>query len=66
MWYKDTAGLEAEEMVDELRDKGFAGIYLDRDGFENTQLEEQLCAVLGLPEPTLTSDDGRLIYLSLT
>ena len=66
VWYKDTAGLEAEEMIDELRARGFAGIYLDRDGFEDTQLEEQLCAALELAEPTLTSDDGRLIYLSLT
>ena len=52
-------------MVAVLREKGFAGIYLDRDGFADTELEESLCHELNLDIPTLTSEDGKLIYLSL-
>lgn len=52
-------------MIAVLREKGFAGIYLDRDGFADTELEECLCHELGLAVPTLTSEDGKLIYLSL-
>ena len=52
-------------MVAVLREKGLAGIYLDRDGFADTELEESLCHELNLDIPTLTSEDGKLIYLSL-
>lgn len=65
VWYKNTAELDADDMVAVLREKGFAGIYLDRDGFADTELEESLCHELNLDIPTLTSEDGKLIYLSL-
>ena len=65
VWYKNTAELDAGEMIAVLRETGFAGIYLDRDGFADTELEESLCHELSLDVPTLTSEDGKLIYLSL-
>lgn len=65
VWYKNTVELDAGDMIAVLREKGFAGIYLDRDGFADTELEECLCRELGLAVPTLTSEDGKLIYLSL-
>ena len=34
-WYQQTASLPAEDMVREAREKGFAGIYIDRRGYDN-------------------------------
>lgn len=39
-WYRETAGLEPEAMVQELRNKSVAGIYINRTGYEQKEWED--------------------------
>ena len=61
VWNQATSELPPAEMVAELKEKGFAGIYLDRDGFADDALEQALCAEIGC-EP-IVSEGGTLVYL---
>ena len=66
LWNQATSELQPAEMVAELRDKGFDGIYLDRDGFEDWQsLEQALCQAAGCEAP-LVSEGNTLVYIPLT
>ena len=66
LWNQATSELQPAEMVAELRDKGFDGIYLDRDGFEDWQsLEQALCQAAGCGAP-LVSEGNTLVYIPLT
>lgn len=66
LWNRATSGLEPEAMVAELREKGFAGIYLDRDGYTDWQpLEQALCRAAGCETP-LVSEGKTLVYIPLT
>lgn len=51
IWYSTTAELESvQDMVEELTEKGFEGIYIDRNGYEEDewrQLENGLSEYLG-------------------
>lgn len=65
-WNSTASQLEPEALVAELRDKGFAGIYLDRDGYEDWQpLEQALCRAAGCEQPIVSAGET-LIYIPLT
>ena len=67
-WNKATSELDPAAMVAELRAQGFAGIYLDRDGYEEADwqaLEAALCEAAGTEAP-LVSDLGTLSYIPLS
>ena len=66
-WNKATSELDPAAMVTELRAQGFAGIYLDRDGYEEADwqaLEAALCEAAGVQTP-LVSEQGTLSYIPL-
>lgn len=68
VWNKATSELEPAAMVAELRAQGFAGIYIDRDGYEEAdwnELEEALCAAAGVDAP-LVSEQGTLSYIPIS
>lgn len=67
-WNKATSELEPAAMVEELRAQGFAGIYIDRDGYEEAdwqELEAALCEAAGADEP-LVSEQGTLSYIPIS
>ena len=67
-WNKATSELDPAAMVAELRAQGFAGIYLDRDGYAEADwqaLEAALCEAAGTEAP-LVSDLGTLSYIPLS
>lgn len=67
-WNKATSTLEPAAMVAELKAQGVAGIYIDRDGYEEADwqaLEEALCAAAGVQAP-LVSGQGTLSYIPLS
>lgn len=67
-WNKATSELEPAAMVEELRAQGIAGIYIDRDGYEEADwqaLEEALCEAAGADEP-LVSEQGTLSYIPIS
>ena len=66
-WNKATSELDPAAMVAELQAQGFAGIYLDRDGYEEADwqaLEAALCEAAGVQTP-LVSEQGTLSYIPL-
>lgn len=68
VWNQTTSELDPAAMVAELRAQGFAGIYLDRDGYEETDaqaLEQALCRAAGT-DAVLESEQGTLCYIPLT
>lgn len=67
-WNKATSELEPAAMVEELRAQGIAGIYIDRDGYEEADwqaLEAALCEAAGADEP-LVSEQGTLSYIPIS
>lgn len=46
---KALAEMPVDEMIKELKNNGYAGIYLDRNGFIDKNIENQLTEILGLP-----------------
>ncbi len=65
-WYQQTASLPAEDMVREVRAKGFAGIYIDRSGYteeEWKKLESDLIRCLGT-EP-IVCERGVLSFFAI-
>ena len=62
LWNQAASQLEPADMVAELKDKGFAGIYLDRDGYTNDTLEQALCSLPDCGEP-IVSAGGTLVYI---
>lgn len=68
VWNQATSELDPEAMVAELRAQGFAGIYLDRDGYEEEEalaLEQALCQAAGA-DAVLESEQRTLCYIPLT
>lgn len=61
IWNQTTSQLEPASMVAELKEKGFAGIYLDRDGYEDDTLEQTLSQIIGCTP--IVSGSGTLVYL---
>ncbi|WGU93814.1 hypothetical protein QJQ58_25320 [Paenibacillus dendritiformis] len=65
IWYRDTSSKPVNELVLNLSYAGFAGIYIDRYGYEDSGvgLENQIKDVL--KEEPLVSQDGRLAFYSM-
>ncbi|MBQ4283427.1 MAG: hypothetical protein IJB96_05805 [Lachnospira sp.] len=66
IWYEETAGLTAEDMVVAVSDKGFDGIYINRAGYEKKDweaLETELSEILGVKP--IVSKDGRLSFFKI-
>lgn len=60
IWNQTTSQLEPAAMIAELKAKGFAGIYLDRDGYEDNTLEQTLAQITACVP--IVSDSGTLVY----
>lgn len=68
VWNQATSQLDPTAMVAELRAQGFAGIYIDRDGYEEADaqaLEQALCEAAGT-DAVLESEQGTLCYIPLS
>src|ERR1700759_727462 len=55
-WYRATAVLPPGELVRELKTAGFAGIYIDRNGYPNRNYERALAGMLGR-EPLVSENE---------
>ncbi len=67
MWYSETSSLPAGELVEELYDHEFSGIWLNLDGYaaeEGAELEAELCTSAHCSEP-IRCGDGHTIYIPL-
>lgn len=66
LWQQSVSSRPVPQMLDALAKSGFAGIYLDRYGYEDQgkQLEEALSRIVG--PASLTSANGRLLFFDLT
>lgn len=65
LWYKDTAELPPEQLVEEARNKGFSGIWLNLDGYEGSEgiaLKNALCSAASC-ESVIECADGHTIYI---
>lgn len=64
-WQRETAALILPEMVAAVGRRGFAGIYIDRFGYEDraAALEAELTEMLG--QTPIVSDDERLSFFAL-
>lgn len=63
-WLKTVSYFKPQKMLSYIKDKGFTGLYIDRNGYKDRGafLETQLTSILGQP---LVSQDNRLVYYSL-
>jgi phosphoglycerol transferase len=63
-WQRALATQPATELVNNVRARGFAGIYLDRDGYEDrgAKLEAELTSLLG---PPIVNAEGNLAFFKL-
>ena len=64
-WQRETAALPAVAMVEELRENGFGGLTIDRDGYPDggTEIEAQIHQMYGV-EP-LVGPGGRIAFYRL-
>lgn len=63
LWYQQTAGMPVKQMIDELKKKGFAGIYVDKRAYDEesfASLDASLKAELDC-EP-INSANGNLYF----
>lgn len=65
LWYLDVSGLAPADMVVQIRNKGFGGIYIDRYGYEDnaTGIEKELSEYLN--QKPVVSEDGRYSFYKL-
>lgn len=63
-WQRAVAAQPATELVNNARARGFAGIYLNRDGYEDrgAKLEGELTSLLG---PPIVNAEGQLAFFKL-
>ncbi len=67
LWYQRTAAMDPWHMVSELAAQGIAGIWLNKDGYEEAEgnrLEQELCAAAHCAGP-LRCEDGHTVYIPL-
>lgn len=66
LWQRELATRPIEEQVRTLLDKGFAGIYIDRQGYADraAELESKLARILGVRP--IESGNGRMSFVKLT
>ncbi|TET54037.1 MAG: hypothetical protein E3J54_02930 [Actinobacteria bacterium] len=62
-WQKSISEKPVNELINNLSLSGFSGIYLDRFGYENTDLENELKTFLGTKP--IESESKRLIFFDL-
>lgn len=70
VWYKETASLATSPLalVDALYGQGFAGIWLNRDGYDTQAgwwIEQELCAAAHCDGP-IRCADGHTVYIPLS
>ena len=65
IWQKNVVLKPVPEFIDEIIAKGFSGIYINRDGYEDNaaNVEAQLKTLLG--DSPITNRDGTLLFFSL-
>lgn len=66
IWYEQTASLPVDKIIQEVLDKGFDGIYINRDAYEEAdwkKLEDGIRAYLGTSP--IVSEDGTLSFYKL-
>ncbi len=63
-WQEYTTRQPVPDMVDALTAAGFDGIYLDRQGYTDQEVETAITAALG-GAPPMMSADGRLVFFDL-
>lgn len=66
VWIQEISGKPAEQMVRELADAGFQGIYINRNGYQDggVEIEQQLAAELHVIP--MVNDDGTLAFYDMT
>jgi hypothetical protein len=64
-WQKSVSSKPAAEFIREISDRGFKGIYIDRNGYEDNgeRIIHEIRTILGV-EP-ITSEDTKMIFFSL-
>ena len=66
-WNVATAAMSAQDMVQELKSKGFSGIYINRKGYASVQLwqkqEQDLSEYLN--QTPVVSEDGSLSFFKI-
>jgi phosphoglycerol transferase len=62
VWQRTVAAQPANDLVNRVRGAGFAGVYLNRDGFEDhgAKMESELTSLLGA-QPVV-SQQGNLVF----
>jgi phosphoglycerol transferase len=65
-FFKALAQKPVEEQIDVVRRQGFAGVYVDRRGYEDgaRDLLQRLTALLG--QPAATRGDGEVVFFTLS
>ncbi len=65
-WQRSVVLKPAPQFIDEIIARGFSGVYINRNGFEDNAvgLETQLTALLG--ENPIANRDGALLFFNLT
>jgi len=68
VWNKNTSELSAEQMVNELKEKGFAGIYINVAGYEDDSVEQLYVDIIKCLsiESVLVHENGKIIYIPLS
>ena len=66
IWYEQTASLPVDKMIQEILSKGFDGLYINRDAYEEpewTALEKSVQEYTGVTP--VVSNDERLVFYKL-
>lgn len=62
-WQKLLTSKPTPEMIENIALSGFQGIYLNRNGYNDAKVEDEITSALGAPQ--FISDDGKLIFYDL-
>lgn len=62
-WQKLLTTKPTPEMIEAVALSGFQGLYLNREGYNDSKIESEIEAALGKPQ--FTSDNNRLIFFDL-
>jgi phosphoglycerol transferase len=66
LWQRQVAGLPIDELVRALGFAGFAGIYLDRRGYEDNGAAQEMMLSNAVGAQPMVSRNGRLVFFNLT
>ena len=62
-WQKLLTSKPVPEMVESITLSGFQGLYLNREGYNDSKVEMEIESALGKPQ--FTSENGRLVFFDL-